>query len=159
MWEYGFYTRWFLCLDPLILLFGIACSRRSKSPLLVFPAYVLPGSPPSELRALLFKCLEQATFGSNFSAKSIFQRVIGQLMELFIVLLGRSCPSFGQMGHLMTLWQSREPPAVNVWSQKYDSGRAFPTQPSLVCYTAVFSSSPQTVCVEERCVTTLKTAV
>ena len=127
--------------------------------LLVLPAYVLPRSPPSELRALLFKCLEQATFGSNFSAKSIFQRVIGQLMELFVVLLGRSCTSFGQMGHLMTLWQSREPPAVNVWSQKYDSGRPFPTQPSLVCYTAVFSSSPQTVCVEERCVTTLKTAV
>ena len=44
-------------------------------------------------------------------------------MELFIVLLGLSCTSFGQMGHLMTLWQSREPPAVNVWSQKYDSGR------------------------------------
>ena len=51
--------------------------------LLVFPAYVLPRSPPSELRALLFKCLEQATFGSNFSANSIFQRVIGQLMELY----------------------------------------------------------------------------
>ena len=102
--------------------------------LFVLPAYVLTRSPPSELRALLFKCLEQATFGSNFSAKSIFQRVIGQPMELFIVLLGRSCTSFGQMGHLMTLWQSREPPAFNVWSQKYDSGRdvSHPTLPCLL---------------------------
>ena len=51
-----------------------------------FPAYNLTRSPPSELRALLSQCLEEATFGSNFSAKSILQRVIKQRMELFIVV-------------------------------------------------------------------------
>ena len=38
-------------------------------------------------------------------------------------------------------------------------GGTFATQPSLVCYTVVLSSFRQTVFVEERCVTTLKTAV
>lgn len=68
-----------------ILSFGILPGVQSL-PSSFLPAYNLTRSPPSELRALLSQCLEEATFGSIISAKSIFQRVIKQRMELFIVV-------------------------------------------------------------------------